>query len=352
MSAQFSKAAKTDFSAATPADVNRIYGNQILGALAGGTLLGAGGMGLFHALKRMKKKQEDAIAPPSLADVAQEAPTFLTAPQKQSFDASLLAMPVGGAGVGALIGALRAQKGEKMRGALAGAGIGGAAGIGATALSRSPAGEMVGRALPRSIFGLSGLFGESNLPAPETGAHGAARDLGTLLAGAGGAYAGGKAVDSLLKRDESFKNVDKVQNSRDEYFKELLGEPDEEEKQSVNSRLDDLYALYEKGAKDGYWLWGDGSGGPHETQAIPAAFRNMSQLFQTAAGISLLGGGAFGAKYMYDKTRANSDARVLAAARAAKARARGGEAPWIDPVELASVKELATQKELANAPGR
>lgn len=343
MSAQLSKKA-ADFSNATPADVNRIYGNRILGALMGGTLLGAGGVGLFHALKRMKKKQEDVLAPPSLAAVAQEAPTFLTAQQKQSFDSSLLAMPVGGAGVGALIGALRAQKGEKLRGALTGAGVGGAAGLGATALSRSPVGEMVGKALPRSFFGVGDLFGERNVPDPETGAHGAALTLGTLLAGAGGVYAGGKTVDSVLQRDESFKNVDKVQNSRDEYFKELLGEPDDAEKQSFNTRLDELYALYEKKSA--------GAGGPYDRWFLPDAMRNVSQLFQTAAGISLLGGGAFGAKYMYDKTRANSDARVLATARAAKARARGGEAPWIDPVELASVKELATQKELANAQGR
>jgi hypothetical protein len=59
-----------------------------------------------------------------------------------------------------------------------------------------------------------------------------------------------------------------------------------------------------------------------------------------AGGLGALGAGGVGANYMYNKTRAQSQAKLRARAVAARERLKGMDSPWVDPQELAQIKAL------------
>lgn len=361
----------------TADDVSRSAGGNIVGGLLGGLGIGAGGMGLWYLAKRLKKKQQEAMAnypdfggePVTPAAIAL-APA-LQLDHKQAFDYSSLALPVGGALLGAGAGAMASRDGKKLRGALLGAGLGGTAGGLGLAINSDAAKKVIGEHIPKHIPLFSGLFGSGDAPGGKpsltrpTGTYIAAENLGTIGAGGLGVLAGGAAVDSILRRDESEKNKDRVQGARDEYFKTLLGDENEDEKEDKEKTAfsKNLDAIYEKAsaAQGDYlgrageylssFLHGNPEKGPYDSNSLVNAWRSLSGAGQTMAGLTALGTGALGAKYMYDKTRENSKAKLLNAARQARLRLAGFDSPWVDPVELAQVKERVAKNELSHAQG-
>lgn len=315
----------------TEATVDAHFGGKILSSLLTGTALGAGGMGLWHLARSLKKKREQAAA--AEPDMLDAAATPASLAPKFAFDASTLQVPaLGGAGIGALIGAIRAGKGKKLKGALSGGLTGGAVGAGAAALNSDEAREFVGKNLPRSLPWGS-LIPDGEKYTARSSTQQAASDLGSIVAGGLGAYGGAKAVGSMLEKDDTEKHKDTVQSARDEYFNTLLNS----EKSALNANFDVLYGLYEKNA--GY-IANDPARGPHDSNMLVNGWNNMGAGLQTLAGIAALGAGGVGAKYMYDKTKAQSNAKLRARAIAARERLKGMDSPWVDPQELAQIKAL------------
>jgi hypothetical protein len=318
--------------AMTEEDVNRYFGGKLLNSLMVGTGMGAGGMGLWYLAKHLRNKQKSMEQKPDLFALASEPPA-LPAPPKMAFDASSLALPAGGAGIGALIGAIRARKGKKMRGALSGAGAGSLIGTAGAALSSPEAQEFVGRNIPKNVPIFSALFGDNGGPAAPTGTYQAAANIGALGLGGLGAYGGTRAVQSLMADEQNTKHKDTVEGARDEYFKTLLGE-----KSSVSAVLDNVYDAYEK---ESGILWNDPKRGPWDSNALVNSFRNLSGSTQTLVGLASLAAAGVGAKHMYDATSAKSNAKLLNQAREARMRMQMSQTPWIDPVELAQIKKMA-----------
>lgn len=343
--------------------VDREYGNRLLNSLLMGTTIGAGGMGLWHAIKGIKEKQKSKQQ--NIEELAATPPSFVSNPVKQANNAALMAaLPVGGAGIGALVGALRAQKGKRLSGALTGAAAGGAVGGGlglaGAGLSSFPQiSEALGRATREGVSMPS--TGGKALPTPQTNLQGALMDVGVPALAVLGAGGGAAAVNSMLKEDDTKENRNAVTDARDEYFKTLLNHSGE--KTAFSAALDLVYEKYvEKKAapidpsNDPGWFWrtfvNNPAAGPNSTGNFWDGAANIGvQKPMAIALASLAAGGVFGGKYMYDKTRAASKNKLLLAARQARERAQGLNAPWINPVELATVKDLATQKELPHEQG-
>lgn len=324
------------------------WGDQMQNSLINGSLAGGGAVGLYYLAKKLqqKRKEETSKKTPNLNDVA-NAP-LVDSSVKLSFDLptmklptvsadtlSRLKTPALGAGVGALIGALRAGKGKKLRGALGGGLVGG--GVGALASSDAVK-ALMGRGLPErlpSIFGEDAGGPNYHSKSP---AHGMYINLANIgmsgLGAAGGGYAAKKLLEDKKKKTT---HTDMVANARDEYFKTLLGD------EKVSSILD---ALYEKKAGT---IFSDPNDLGDHGMAYNWLWKNPATAYLTAASLGALGGGAVGAKYMYDKTKRDSNAGVLEQAAAARKRLQSASSLWMDPVELAKIKELTSNKELAHA---
>lgn len=346
----------------TAGDVNAYYGNRLLNSLLTGTAIGAGGMGLWHLLKGVKTQKEKAraAAKPNLEEIANTPPTFMA--PKQANAAAYAAMPLAGAGIGALIGAIRAEKGKRFQKALDHAAVGGLAGGGIGLLghylNNNPAGrqvaEAVGGAVPSGIP-LPSMSGET-APTPKNPIYGAAVNLGVPLLAGAGIYGGAKGVNALMKDEDEGKNVDTVQSARDEYFKTLLGR--DGEKTAMSAALDDVYAEYEKRSVNEWshamnrlgdlfrnTFVNNPEAGPHSSGTAGDVTKKLLMEYPlTIAGGSMLTGGLLGAHHMYNKTRDASKTKMLNMARRARERARGLDSPWVDPVELAQVKDLATHR--------
>jgi len=350
-------------------DVYRYYGTKVLHGLLAGGAVGAGSMAIWRALKNAKTERErEQKKQQSLIGVAEAPPAFMTNKLAASDATSLFALPATGMGAGALIGALSAEKGKKWRAALTGGALGG--GIGLAGAAASPHfSEAIGRSLPdelTDIISFQKLFPYEKY-SPRTSTYQAASWIVPTVAGAAGAYGGAKAVESLTKEDKSEERKNMVQQSRDEYFKTLLNEDDDKEKKALSAELDAHYESYKKQSNFvtdapgivGGWLMDAGRWltppdkqkyGPFDQGYLNNHGRTMLAVPQIIGGMALLGGGAVGAKYMYDKTRNESKAKLYAAAAKARERLRATDNPWVDPVELASIKEISRNK-AANASG-
>ena len=326
---------------ASESETYQLVGKNLLNSLLTGTAVGAGGMGLWHLAKKIKKKYESETAPASIDSLALAPPARVSRKYaSEDSAANLLRYPLAGAGIGALVGALRAGKKKRLAGALAGAGVGSAVGLGANALTTKNISELVGKGLPHSLS-RGNWFGGGEMPSLPSGTYQAAYNLGMPIAAGAGAYAGGSAVHSMLKEDTA-GNRDAVRSARNDYFRELLSDNDEEEKTAFSSSLDVVYLHAEKAARDGdHFDAGTLGEGWKDYVSGPA---------QTLMGLSLLAGGTYGAKYMYDKTREKSDAKLLSAAQQARARLNQ-QAPWVDPVELAHIKAIVAKNRPTNARG-
>lgn len=338
---------------ATVSDPYQVGGSKILNTFLGATGIGAGGVGLHYLLKKLRKKKEEVLAKPSLEETAFDV-TLPGLPKQAGIDPTTALLPLGGAGVGALIGAIRAKPGKRLQHALGGAGLGGAAGLGAAVLRNPTIQKDVGHLAARTgdyIPGLGTVFGAAvdknpRTPGPRERAN---TTLAALLAGAGGLYLGGKATQALVDDNVQAKNRDEVASARDEYFKSLLND-----NEKTSTALDNLYEVTTKQSSIvGSIARGIGNTGYNVMNAAAlGGLDQLSEMARTGVGIASLGAAGLGAKYMYDKTTGNSRAKLLAAAAQARRRMQAVNTPWVDPVELAHVKHLVEQQGPATEQGR
>ena len=345
------------------ADVYKLYGTKVLHSLLAGAAVGAGGMGIWRTLKNVKNERErEQKKQQSIISVAEAPPSFMPNKLASSDAANLFALPVTGMGAGALIGALSAEKGKRWRSALTGGALGGGIGLAGAAASPGFA-EAVGRTIPDEITDIlpfQKLFPKEKY-SPPTSTYQAAAYLAPIVGGTVGAVGGAKAVQALTKEDKAEENKNTVQKARDDYFKTLLNEEEDKEKTAFSAELDAHYAAYKKQSNTltdapgviGGWLTDAGrwltppdkqKSGPFDQGATYNYGRTMLAIPQIVGGIALLSGGAVGAKHMYDKTRNESRAKLYAAAAKARERLRATDNPWVDPVELASIKEISRNK--------
>ena len=340
-----------------PAAAAQDAGKRLTNDFLIGAGAGVGGAGLLYLIKRLKRKMPQQ---PSVNDVAMSpalpqvklayggmaairpgstpmpiAPPSTTNVGGLALDASSALLPLGGAGIGALIGAVRSKPGRRLRGALRGGLTGGAIG-GAGALLSSPTVQgAIGKSLQNiEIPGVGSLLGfgggdRNDATNQLTNNQKSVLNIAEILAAGGGAYLGNSAVNALTEKNDEEKRLDEVASARDEYFKQLLGQ---DTKTAVDAALDQAYEHYEKHAL---------------TEWIPY----VGETLTTAKGLAGVGAAGLAAKYMYDKTKAKSDAKLIGAARAARQRMQMAESPWVNPVELAQIKELAQQRASANQRG-
>ena len=154
-----------------------------------------------------------------------------------------------------------------------------------------------------------------------------------MAGGLAGLYGGNQLVNSIMENKQTTDAEDEVEDAKKYYYDVLTG---------ANKRaaaLDTAYEAYagEKKAflPPGAWdtLNTVGMGVPNE----------LARAYSTTALLSMLAAGGVGAKYMYDRARDRSKSQNLAKARAHIARMSGTPSVWVDPSELAQVKQLANQ---------
>lgn len=288
-------------------------GKQIGSTFLTGAGLGVGGVGLYHALKYLRNKRKQMTAQPSLAETALDI--SLPAPAAKTAGALLENLTTGAHQVAGRVG------------------------------------EIASNSLTPAWSWLDSVTGGKKNPAfaPLTNTERANITTATIGAGGLGALGAGYLLNSALKGTTQKKQRDDVAAARDQYFKELVGQ---NEKISA-----DLDALYDKRAEwsdyiptvagtlgaAGRSIYGLGdwlSGG---------ALNSMSEGAQTAVGVASLGAGLYGAKHMYDRTMAASRAKTLAAAAAARRRMQMANTPWVDPTDLAKIKDLAAAGQSAQS---
>lgn len=333
-----------------------IVGNFLAAAAAG-----AGGMGLFNMLKRTKQKL-DTYAPkkPDYNQIATAyVPPALPQPtqpeeEKEASDpigplsnlqkALFFGMPLAGAAGGAYLNARRSKK-DKYRAALTGAAMGGGLGL-AGGLAMTDFGKLV-REAPFK-------------PLPNTDSYGVSEGLNSftprMAALPLGLMAGGYAADKLMNmhndKTKQKKNINAIEDARDEYFNTLLAD------KAASAALDEAYKTYEeKAAKlSDWWPNMDFSTTPrsgkinydqNEWGAGSVPF-DLVTLGVGLTGLASLGAAGVGGTYMYNKTKAKSDAKQLMRARLAKERMSSLPGAWIDPREVAQVKALAAGNQPSN----
>lgn len=329
--------------------------------------MGVGGMGLFHLLKKTKKKLVDenlpkapdynAIATAGFLpeDFAAERPveklssTWDSAGPVSTLDKALFyGLPVAGAGLGAYLNAKRSKK-DKFRAALSGAAMGGGVGL-AGGLGLTNFGRLVSQSPFKEVPETNNNYHE--------GLSYAAR-IGAMPAGliAGGALAN-TLLDSHDTKEKEKKNINTIQDARNEYFKTLVAD------EKAAAALDAAFTGYKKGAAS-WWdyipdteAWtggrhGGSAGGPNNgLQQNEGAGNTAANVIITLpialTALASLGAAGVGGTYMYNKTQENSAAKQLARARKARERLNTLPGSWIDPREVANVKALASGNQTAS----
>jgi len=311
-------------------------GGQLADTFLTGAGLGVGGMGLWHAIKGMQEKRKrERAARTDFHAVANTPPPLSAISPKQANLHPAFAV-TGGAGLGALIGAINAGKGKRFDGALGGAALGSGIGLAGHTLLSEGGRQAIGKAM--------GATPDGSILSHESVMSRAGNNLALPLAGVGGAALGAGFVNSFAKEDKTDENLDRVQKSRNDYFRELLGEGTE--RTACDAAFEKFYAMYKTAANSWTELITNTLFNPGDSAQSVAAW------VPTVMGASALTGGAFGAKHMYDKTRASSQAKLYAAAQKTRDRLRGLDTPWVDPVELATIKDLTSRGGMAHSSGR
>lgn len=331
-------------------NVEDLYDSRLQNHLITGLLAGAGGMGLFHVLRKARQKAEKLKKPAPNYSALASAPFIPEkfATQKTSFDwdaAAAVGMPVLGAGAGALYNLYNAKKGKKLRAALEGAGVGGGIGALGTLLGTQHGARMLGAPLRALEKGVSISGGGDPLPQGRNSNMESLHMVGRALAPAAGLAAGGYAVHRLLDEDGEHEreNVDKIQQARKEYFDSLMA--DEKSAAALDKAFNAYKTSFDKKAYD--------PKNPYATD-IPIvgpiwdSIKDLSTVGKAGLILSSLGAAGVGGTYMYNKTKAKSDAKQLERARLAKERMGSLPGPWIDPREVAYVKTLAMGNSRAN----
>lgn len=342
------KQAAIDYNTGIGRDVQNSFWT---GAAGGGTLAGA--MALYKYLKSQQEKHFAPPSKPSIDQIALEAEiprSFMKKLPKEEKKSSInlndavpYLLPLAGAAGGAALGRYTApNKKEKNKRTLAGAALGGLGGAGLS-LMGTDAGA---RALARPINAFQGWRLGENLglrnndgatvenPA-DIQSHdsfsGAARMAAKILAGVGGGAGAFYGVNKLLDNSDAKREdrEDAVEKSRKNYFKDLLS------KESEDGKALTKIAQLVKKSEDGYE-------NPHGTSWWnPATYAGLAtDIFAYPAALGALGAGGLASYYMYNKTRANSKEQQLAHARRHYNRMRPMRNVWVDPQELAAVKEI------------
>jgi hypothetical protein len=368
-------------------------------------LAGLGVGGLYYLSRYLADKYRQATAIPDPVAVANEPISEVTVPAEDeeesllpempslpfltagnakaaALDPMFVMAPALGAGAGALIGAARAPKGRRRQNAILGATLGGVGGLGTAAATSRPLWHYVSENMPRT---LTGPFrpGRSDYDSESSG-HDAWRSVLNATLPAAGAAGGLALVDTAARQNENEKNLQKVEAARRSYFEALTGrKPPEEKKEeqddqsekkaALDAQLDVLYDAY-KAAPETFekqalvartWenYFKNITPFAQKDRTVPQYFydvlfepadraiKDTNSVFTNLMLTGGLGAGAIGAKYMYDQTKARSEARNLQKAREARRRMQGLDTPWIDPTELAEVKRLTNEAGPASARG-
>lgn len=326
-------------------------GKQIMNNLVLGTGVGASATGLYYLAKKLRKRFEEQLEKnkpeaPDYNEIALEVPALPVVPQKKlAFDAYTVATPLAGGAAGAILAAALSDKKNKKRNALLGAGAGALAGAG---LNTKPVHEFIGRNTFSSIFPfLNPIMGKAwfSRGSGYNGWNAAMNVTGGALGALGGKTLYDMAAapyEEVEKKKEQYNNVE---SARNKYFQELLSADDEkspdkkEKKANVTEMLDAAFGAYtEKSA-----AWYDYIN-PLKFPGLKQLFYDLPNIYGTTAVAATIGGGLLGGKYMYDKTRSESRAKNMAKALAAKERMKNTLPVWVDPQELAQVKDVAEAK--------
>ena len=274
--------------AKTPDAWAQEHGQDMLKYLAGGLGAGAGGMALYHIVrglrssgKKERKYQNMATGTPMVAD-----------DKFASFDINALTDSVTKG-----IGSVPQFLSDGIYGAPS-------AGLGAAGAAHTT---------PRD---------------PEAIRGGIASALAIAL-GLTGAMGGGAAVNSIMKHKQKADSHDDVEDARQYYHSVLTG---------TDKRASALDRAFERhrektalGVADAL-SWAADTG--HEVLRSGTHASVLAAL--AAAGV--------GGKYVYDTTLERTQGENLAKAQASRARMRGLPKVWIDPEQLAQVKQLAAQR--------
>lgn len=137
--------------------------------------------------------------------------------------------------------------------------------------------------------------------------------------GMGGLYGGKKLVDSVMEEKQKVDADAEVEEAKNYYNSVLTG---------TNKHAAVLDVVFEK-------------------SAIPilSTISDVLDAAGTAGTVGALGAGTLSAKMMYDATMARSRGKNLAKMLRAKARMSNLPTMWVDPDELAQIKQLANQSE-------
>ena len=324
--------------AATPQET--ASGQNILGSLALGTGLGVSATGLFYLAKKLRERLDKTITEnkeplPDYADVIAEphvAPTKKIAADNNDFLRHIanIGMPLVGAASGSALAAALSSKEKRKRNALIGAGLGLGAGVG---LNTKPVHDFLGANVPRGMLPIAEALGwrSRNSESVTRDIWRATANTGALL---GGGILGKKLYDSAMKdkneREEAEKRVDLVGDARKKYFDALLTSQTDDDKTAAAQTLGDILAqTYDN---------------LHKTSAPEKKGSILSLPEFILAGITVpatVGGGILGYNYMRNKVLAASRAKQKAHELAIKSRARPLSEVWINPAELAELKNKA-----------
>lgn len=195
--------------------------------------------------------------------------------------------------------------------------------------------ELLGGLLPREgVPGFSAMFGgeggepgmESEpLPQDPHTFRPSWAALGALGAGAAGLYGGSKAVNAVVKARKKRDAEDEIEEARQAYYAALFG---------TDKKATALDSAFEK--------W-------QEKKANPIAGmgtflgETVPQNLHLGTVLAMLASGGVAGKMMYDWQKDRNKGDNLAKAQASKARMKGLPTMWVDPDELAQVKQLAAQ---------
>ena len=305
-------------------------GKALLNNLVAGAGVGASATGLYYLAKKLRKQFEEQLErgkprAPDYADAALEVPNLVAPEQKKlAFDAYTVATPLATGAAGAILAAALSDKKTKKRNALLAGTAGALAGAG---LNTRAAQKFVGEwGFPTNY---APGFGDH---AGESWAREGFKNV-MIPAGAGlGAFAGKTLYDMsaapYTEAEKKKEQYNTVESARQKYFDELLSDGAPEDKKEKRSTVADVLDA-------AYTAYVDKS----------AAWKDILNAPSTLYAAAMLGGGVLGGKYMYDQTRAESRAKNMAKALAAKERMKSTLPVWVDPQELAQVKDVAKAKE-------
>lgn len=190
--------------------------------------------------------------------------------------------------------------------------------------------EAIGKIIPKQLLP-SGLLGggDPNRMPSLNARHDAWRNAMNIGAVGLGGYGAYKLINSIAKKKKIENRDDEVNQARQDYFNALTGK----EAQA----LDDVYEHIKKTAEEH---------APNISKRVWDAVSGAGQWLARKPGetvanwtlLSALAAGGIGAKYMYDRTKAVTQAEALRKAQASKQRLQSiQQTPWIDPEELAAV---------------